>query len=513
VNVTKEFRIDGTTTIAPLREINLEVHRGEFLMVVGRSGSGKTTLLNLCAGLIKPTSGTVKFSGLDISSMDDIQLSQLRRHKIGFVFQFQSMLPNLTVLENVALPASVINNRRNAFKRASELLEIVGLGERGRAYPRQLSAGELRRVTISRALINRPEILLADEPTADLDEKTELTIVSLLRQIHLTGITVVMITHNTELIPYSTRALRVDKGLLLTSETTNCELKDTISSIEKSTENQVAYHKIAPLDSTDPDNTAIGQRSGRNIVKTSYTAGITLALLAMLTIWMFTRNAVFPVTIPDPLQLDPQSTTLVSPPGNSPVKESITTNKLLTMQQYEVASASFNALMIFSFNGSDIEFPANLQVPLVPILWSGTSFSGNRKQASPGLDVTYTMNGVVSGDGSSLESLVYTTSLVRGDVNNGIFYSVALADIPLGNIVRDAYQGVGTYQETGPDLLKKVFRVEYIDGQVTRGLVTDTQITPLTTYKATAWNSRSPIPTLKITFGKTGVAKDEISGH
>ncbi len=218
-NVTKEFRLDETTTITPIRGVELEVKEGEFLMIIGRSGSGKTTLLNICAGLIKPTSGQALIDGVDISAMSDDQLSSLRSRKIGFIFQFQSLLPNLTILENVAIPASALKKgQEDPRQRARELLTTVGLGEKLNALPKHLSAGEIKRVAIARALMNHPEILLADEPTADLDEQTEIQIVSLLEEIHRSGVTVLMITHNLDLIPYSTRALKVEDGRLIPVE-------------------------------------------------------------------------------------------------------------------------------------------------------------------------------------------------------------------------------------------------------------------------------------------------------
>jgi ABC-type lipoprotein export system ATPase subunit len=210
--VTKEYRLDENTKITPVKEVDLEVKKGEFVMIVGRSGSGKTTLLNLCAGLIKPTSGQVFIDGVDIGTMNDGQLSELRSKKIGFIFQFQSLFSNLTIQENVAIPALSTKASANPRKRAAELLRMVGLSDRMNVYPKQLSAGELRRVAIARALMNKPEILLADEPTADLDEQTERTIVALLHRIHQSGMTILMITHNMDLVPDCTRALKVEKG-------------------------------------------------------------------------------------------------------------------------------------------------------------------------------------------------------------------------------------------------------------------------------------------------------------
>jgi ABC-type lipoprotein export system ATPase subunit len=201
-----------------LKDVNLEVQRGEFLVITGRSGSGKTTLLNLAAGLTRPTSGKVFFEGMDWWSLPDRQQSLKRSQKIGFVFQFPSLLPALTTLENVVL-ATVFNDtpsHKQAFTHAIELLEIMGLGDKLEAYPRQLSAGQQQRVVIARALLNRPEVLLADEPTSDLDENTETEIMKFFKQIHLSQeITIVLVTHSTQLIHYGSLAVQMASGQLL----------------------------------------------------------------------------------------------------------------------------------------------------------------------------------------------------------------------------------------------------------------------------------------------------------
>ena len=202
--------------VTPVRHVSLTVARGDFIIIVGRSGSGKTTLLNLAAGLVKPTSGEVFIGDANVRNMNDKQLSLLRNRKIGFVFQYPSLLSSLNALENVALPASFGpgQRRRNANARASELLELMGLSERLESYPRQLSAGEQKRVVIARSLMNAPEVVLADEPTSDLDEQTEQEIMTLMRQIHAEGVTIMIVTHSLELMRYATRALRMEDGVL-----------------------------------------------------------------------------------------------------------------------------------------------------------------------------------------------------------------------------------------------------------------------------------------------------------
>ena len=216
VNLTKEYRVGEQIVVTPVRHVSLTVSRGDFIIIVGRSGSGKTTLLNLAAGLVKPTSGEVFIGDANVRNMNDKQLSLLRNRKIGFVFQYPSLLSSLNALENVALPASFGpgQRRRNANARASELLELMGLSERLESYPRQLSAGEQKRVVIARSLMNAPEVVLADEPTSDLDEQTEQEIMTLMRQIHAEGVTIMIVTHSLELMRYATRALRMEDGVL-----------------------------------------------------------------------------------------------------------------------------------------------------------------------------------------------------------------------------------------------------------------------------------------------------------
>ena len=188
-NITRRYYLDDKTVIEPVKDISLDIQPGEFVVIIGRSGSGKTTLLNLIAGLIKPSSGTVSIGGMDIRRMGDRDMSALRNSKMGFVFQFPSLLPSLTVLDNVMLPHDFASqNGQPITGRALQLLKMVGLEERIAAYPKQLSAGEQKRAVIARALINEPQIILADEPTSDLDEKTESEIMSLLMDIRFAAV-------------------------------------------------------------------------------------------------------------------------------------------------------------------------------------------------------------------------------------------------------------------------------------------------------------------------------------
>jgi putative ABC transport system ATP-binding protein/lipoprotein-releasing system ATP-binding protein len=214
-DVSKIYTLSEEQTVIAIQEVNLEIAAGEFLIITGRSGSGKTTLLNLASGLTPPTLGRVLFEGADLWSLSDRQRSLLRNQKIGFVFQFSSLLPALTALENVTLPTIFSANgaRADSHERAIQLMDTVGLRDKLRAYPRQLSAGQQQRVVIARALFNRPEVLLADEPTSDLDEKTEREIMDLFQEIHAeTGVTIAMVTHTTQLVSYGTRAIRMAQG-------------------------------------------------------------------------------------------------------------------------------------------------------------------------------------------------------------------------------------------------------------------------------------------------------------
>jgi ABC-type lipoprotein export system ATPase subunit len=215
--LTRRYDTFDGSSIEPVSDVSLDIAPAEFLIIIGRSGSGKTTLLNLIAGLIKPTEGSVVVDGTDIRNMKDKQLSLLRGKKIGFVFQFPSLLPTLNVIDNVSFPRVFISsdNQDSAIARASKLLEMVGLQDKSGCYPRELSAGEQKRAVIARALINEPEIVLADEPTSDLDEKTEEEIMNLFKQIRETGVTVLMVTHNLDLIPYASRAFKMEKGHLI----------------------------------------------------------------------------------------------------------------------------------------------------------------------------------------------------------------------------------------------------------------------------------------------------------
>jgi ABC-type lipoprotein export system ATPase subunit len=198
-----------------IQAIDLEVPRGEFVAIVGRSGSGKSSLLAMIGGLSRPTRGRVYVDGIDIWALPDDRLAQLRSREIGFVFQFASLLPTLRIVDNVALPALLGRPREKeaAYRTAAQLLDQVGLAQYVDAYPMEVSSGEQRRAVLARALINAPALLLADEPTSDLDEQTELEIMDWLKALNRSGnMTLIMVTHNPRLAADADRALHIANG-------------------------------------------------------------------------------------------------------------------------------------------------------------------------------------------------------------------------------------------------------------------------------------------------------------
>ena len=219
-NVSKTYTVNKELTVPAVRGVSLEVEQGEFVVITGRSGSGKTTLLNLVAGLTRPTSGNVLLDGIEVWSLPDEEQSLLRNQKVGFVFQFASLLPTLTTVENVMLPTMFGEKQssEHARERAMYLLEQVGLTDKVTSFPRQLSGGQQQRVVIARALMNEPQLLLADEPTSDLDERTEQEIMAQFRDIHAeTGVTVLLVTHSAELGRYGTRSIEMADGEIVPS--------------------------------------------------------------------------------------------------------------------------------------------------------------------------------------------------------------------------------------------------------------------------------------------------------
>lgn len=199
--------------VAALDKINLMVEQGEYMAVMGPSGSGKTTLLNLLGCLDQPTAGRYYLGGEDVSALPDDQLSEIRNRKIGFIFQSYNLIPQLTVLENIEVPLFYRNSHDpEGFKRAIRLAEMVGLGSRLDHRPSQLSGGQQQRVAIARSLVNDPLIILADEPTGNLDSITGQEILSVLREMHRQGKTLVVITHDDSVAQHSSRTIHIVDG-------------------------------------------------------------------------------------------------------------------------------------------------------------------------------------------------------------------------------------------------------------------------------------------------------------
>lgn len=214
-NVTKIFR-KGSNEIRPLDGVSLTVEEGEFLALMGPSGSGKTTLLNLLAGIDSPTSGRVEVAGQDLGSLSDAALSKWRTHHVGYIFQIYNLVPVLTAQENVELPLLLFKMSRKERRRHVEsALKAAGILDRASHYPRQLSGGQEQRVAIARAIVTDPTLIVADEPTGDLDANSEIEILDLLKALNEQfGKTFIMVTHDPTAAAYADRVLHLNKGIL-----------------------------------------------------------------------------------------------------------------------------------------------------------------------------------------------------------------------------------------------------------------------------------------------------------
>jgi len=215
-NLIKRYKLGRNHFVEALRGVDMDIRQGEIVSIVGPSGSGKSTLLGIIGGLDTPTEGSVQIDGVEISQMNEAELTDLRNEKIGFIFQFFNLIPALTAVENVALPVQFANER--AFqpeKRARELLTLLGLGERLNHRPTELSGGQQQRVAIARALANNPPLVLADEPTGNLDTESGQIVLETLQDVREQyGTTIVIVTHDNELAELADRTLHMVDGKL-----------------------------------------------------------------------------------------------------------------------------------------------------------------------------------------------------------------------------------------------------------------------------------------------------------
>lgn len=211
----KKTYIMGATQVHALQSVTLDIYKNEYVALMGPSGSGKSTLMNLLGCLDTPTSGEYYLNGINVSTMTDSELAEVRNKEIGFVFQTFNLLPRLSALENVALPqvyGGVGKSKR--LDRAREVLEAVGLGDRVDHKPNELSGGQRQRVAIARALVNNPSIILADEPTGNLDSKTSVEIMHIFDELHKLGNTIILVTHEPDIAEYAHRVVRLRDGLV-----------------------------------------------------------------------------------------------------------------------------------------------------------------------------------------------------------------------------------------------------------------------------------------------------------
>ncbi|MCB9040797.1 MAG: ABC transporter ATP-binding protein [Lewinellaceae bacterium] len=216
--LTKTY-IMGAAKVHALQGVSLDIQRNEFVALMGPSGSGKSTLMNLLGCLDTPTSGAYWLNGINVSTMEDNDLAEVRNKEIGFIFQTFNLLPRLSALENVALPLVYAGvSKADRREKAMQVLDAVGLGDRVEHKPNELSGGQRQRVAIARALVNDPSIILADEPTGNLDTKTSIEIMGILEEIHRQGNTVILVTHEPDIAEHAHRAVRLRDGMVESDE-------------------------------------------------------------------------------------------------------------------------------------------------------------------------------------------------------------------------------------------------------------------------------------------------------
>lgn len=222
-NIKRDFPL-GNEIVYVLKGIDLEIKKGEYVALMGPSGSGKSTLMNILGCLDTPTSGTYILNGKHVSEMQDDELAGIRNKEIGFVFQTFNLMPRTTALDNVALPMVYAGHSKSErVARATEVLKQVGLDDRMDHKPNQLSGGQRQRVAVARALVNKPSIILADEPTGNLDSKTSVEIMNLFNEIHTNGNTVILVTHEEDIAAYAHRIIRLRDGII-ESDTLNSHI-------------------------------------------------------------------------------------------------------------------------------------------------------------------------------------------------------------------------------------------------------------------------------------------------
>jgi putative ABC transport system ATP-binding protein len=218
IDITRHFKV-GTEIVRALRGINLSIKKNEFVALMGPSGSGKSTLMNLLGCLDTPTNGQYFLNGQDVSKMDDNSLAEIRNKEIGFVFQTFNLLPRSTALENVMLPLIYAGfNKANRIERAKQVMADVQLSDRMLHKPNELSGGQRQRVAVARALVNKPSIILADEPTGNLDSKTSIEIMGLIHTIHQAGNTIILVTHEEDIAQHAHRIIRLIDGQVASDE-------------------------------------------------------------------------------------------------------------------------------------------------------------------------------------------------------------------------------------------------------------------------------------------------------
>ena len=213
-NISRLYKL-GDQVVHALRKIDLEIFRGDYIALMGPSGSGKSTLMNIIGCLDTPTTGTYILNNKEVSDMGDDELSSIRNEEIGFIFQTFNLLPRLTAQENVALPLIYAGvSKKDRLERAAKALQDVGLADRMHHKPNELSGGQRQRVAVARALINNPSILLADEPTGNLDSKTSIEIMALFEELHKKGNTIILVTHEEDIARHARHVIRMRDGLI-----------------------------------------------------------------------------------------------------------------------------------------------------------------------------------------------------------------------------------------------------------------------------------------------------------